>query len=272
MTTSTTPRRAIASLIAAAVLAVTPTAAPTLGSMAAAAPAPWATAPVDRSLHLAGAPNARDFTGYLGRNGALVNSLVIRSDNLSQLTGTDISRLSARSVRSVVDLRTDIERVLQPDKRVPGAVGVTYDVLGRAPITTLVDLPSAYRAFVTDAGVRAALKATLLEVKTTAAAGGTTLIHCTAGKDRTGWASAVLLTILGVDRSTVESDFLASNTYRHTSPSDRFNGVDIDWLRSSFSTADRVYGSFDNYVRSGLGLSAPDIAALQTLLLTPAQS
>ncbi|NED82509.1 tyrosine-protein phosphatase, partial [Streptomyces sp. SID11233] len=40
------------------------------------------------------------------------------------------------------------------------------------------------------------------------------LYHCTAGKDRTGWATAALLTALGVPRETVTDDYLASNTYR----------------------------------------------------------
>ncbi|WP_253663407.1 tyrosine-protein phosphatase [Williamsia maris] len=266
---STTPRRAIAGLLASAALLLIPVAAPTLGAPAGAAPSPTTREATDRSLHLTGAPNARDFAGYRGIEGAQVNSKVIRSDNLSRITSEDVARLTTRSVRSVVDLRTGVERALQPDRRLPGAVEVTHDVLGRSPITTLVDLPSAYRSFVTDSGARVAIAATLRGIESTAAAGGTTLIHCTAGKDRTGWVSAVLLSVLGVDRPTIEADFLASNTYRHTSASDRINGVDVAWLRSSFATADARYGSIDGYVRAGLGLSARDITTLRSVLLTP---
>ncbi|NED64041.1 tyrosine-protein phosphatase, partial [Streptomyces sp. SID10244] len=83
----------------------------------------------------------------------------------------------------------------------------------------------------------------------------------------TGWASAVLLSILGVDRSTVEQDYLASNTFRHADAGDSLNGVNISSLRAAFAAADKTYGSFDNYVSKGLGLTAGDIAGLKKGLL-----
>ena len=93
------------------------------------------------------------------------------------------------------------------------------------------------------------------------------LFHCSAGKDRAGWTAAVLLTLLGVDRETVEADFLASNDYRHTSPADPFNGTNVEWLRSAFRTAEEAYGGFDGYVRDGLGLTDDEVAALREGLL-----
>ena len=235
-----------------------------LGAAAAdAAPAPT----VDRSLHLTGAPNARTLAGYVGTGGRVVDDRVIRSDNLSQLTAADVGVLQRRDVEVIVDLRTGVERALQPDRPVPGAAVRDRDVLGRTPVTTLIDLPASYRAFVTDPGARAQIAATLRDVAAVTAAGHRVLIHCTAGKDRTGWVSAVLLEILGVGRGTIESDYLASNTYRHASPRDGINGVNLGLLRTSWRLVDSRYGGMDGYVHRGLGLDDAVLARLRGALL-----
>jgi protein-tyrosine phosphatase len=92
---------------------------------------------------------------------------------------------------------------------------------------------------------------------------GATVFHCTAGKDRTGWGAAVLLTILGVPKATVYQDYMASNTYLG-----RTDAVESAWLDEAFHEVDQAYGSFDNYVRDGLKLSDATVAALRARLLT----
>src|SRR5262249_22599627 len=92
---------------------------------------------------------------------------------------------------------------------------------------------------------------------------GAVVFHCTAGKDRTGWGTAVLLTILGVPKATVYSDYLASNTYLNDS-----TAVESSWLDEAFTEVNSSYGSFDNYVHKGLGLSDATIAALRAKMLT----
>lgn len=261
-------RHRLVCVIAACCAIAAPALTPALAAPAAALPArvaPAITTPA--AIHLTGTQNTRTFANYRTTDGHAIRALVIRSDNLSKLTPADARTLADLHVTSIIDFRTQIERAAQPDRPVPGASVHDFDVLGASPVTTLVDLPSAYRAFVTDPGANRAFRNTLLEIKNVAGAGNTVLYHCTAGKDRTGWASAVLLTILGVDRTTVEQDYLASNTFRHTSPSDPVNGVNIAWLRTSFATANQVYGSFDNYVHRGLGLTDADIAGLKKALL-----
>ena len=66
------------------------------------------------------------------------------------------------------------------------------------------------RAFVGDAGMRAQFGTLFNELASVDAA---QLLHCTAGKDRTGWAAAVLQSIAGVDSATIMSDYLATNEY-----------------------------------------------------------
>ncbi len=220
-----------------------------------------------REIGLQGTDNTRLLAGYRGRDGKVVNNLVLRSDNLSKLTAADQRRLAARKTTVVVDLRTDVERRVQPDRPVPGARWMSADVLAAQFPLGMIDLPTAYRSFVTDPHARAEIRRTLLAVKDATAQGRTALFHCTAGKDRTGWTAATLLTILGVDRGTVEADYLASNHYRHTTARDPYNGVSRDLLNTSLREVRVHYGTFDRYLRVGLKLTEADLAALRHQLL-----
>ncbi|MGW5074975.1 tyrosine-protein phosphatase [Rhodococcus sp. NPDC004095] len=223
----------------------------------------------DRSLHLDGAKNARDVGGYTTTDGKTVKTgLVYRTDALSSLSAADLTKLQSLNVKVVDDLRTVYERTIQPDKVPAGATANWYDVLGGSPITTLVDLKSAYVAFIDGPGANEAFGAVLRDIRDT---DGAVLYHCSAGKDRTGWTTAVLLTILGVDRATVNEDFMLSNVYRGTDgtgSTGSIDGVQQSWLDTSFATAEERYGSFDAYVRQGLGLTDADIAALKAKLLS----
>jgi protein-tyrosine phosphatase len=265
----------LGAMAAAAAIVTTPVALTATTTPALAAPAATQSSVTQAGARIAldGTENTRTLAGFRTTDGGVVRAnRVLRSDDLSTLSPADLARLQEQRVGVVVDLRTGLERTLQPDKAVPDTRAEWFDVLGALPLTSLVDLSSSYRAFVTDPAARAAFGATLHTIETTAADGRSVLYHCSAGKDRTGWTTAVLLTILGVDREQVEADFLASNTYRNASPTDPLNGVDIDWLRTAFRTADETFGSFDNYVRDGLGLTASDIDSLRTELLDPASA
>ncbi|MFQ6397251.1 tyrosine-protein phosphatase [Nocardia sp. KC 131] len=224
----------------------------------------------DRSLNLQGVQNARDAGGYRTADGRLVRTgLVYRAGQLNNATPTDLADLTQRRVRYVDDLRTVFERTIGPDKVPAGATAHWDDVIGQAPpqtlITTLTGGDDLYRAFITAPGANRAFASVLRDIIDTE--DGAVLFHCTAGKDRTGWTSAVLLSILGVDRGTVNKDYLLSNQYRNTGPNDNLNGVQQPWLDAAFDQADQTYGSFDNYVRDGLELSAADVVALKAKML-----
>jgi len=255
---------ATAALVAAPATAMTAT--------AQAAPAPATQAPaaagLPHSLGLTSVKNARDLGGYRTANGQTVaTDLVFRTANLASLSPADAAKLTSLHLTTDVDLRTAIERTIQPDRPVAGTAQQWNDVLGQANPLDLLNLSGAYVDFVTNPAARAAFGKTLKTIGANAAAGKATLFHCSAGKDRTGWTAAVLLTILGVDRNTVNQDYLLSNTYNNTTQNDPINGVNIDWLNASFNAANQHYGSFDNYVKSGLGLTAADIASLKHSLL-----
>lgn len=265
MTRSRAVRASLAAATAAAVLL-----GPVVGQ-AVAAPAPTSeTGTADRLLGLIGVQNARDAGGYRTTDGHRVRTgLVFRTGALDKATSEDLARLSALGVGVVDDLRTGYERALGADKLPAGATGNSYDVLGQAPPMIMAGAlfggEGLYRAFITAPGANEAFAAVLRDI--IAADGAGVLFHCSAGKDRTGWASAVLLTLLGVDRDTVTADYLASNTYRNAAPTDPLNGVQQSWLDAAFDQASQSYGSFDGYVRDGLGLSDAEVTALRAALL-----
>ncbi|MFI5716922.1 tyrosine-protein phosphatase [Nocardia sp. NPDC051750] len=229
---------------------------------------------VDRSLHLAGAPNARDLGGYRTADGHTVRSgIAFRTDQLTNLTPADLAELTRLGVRKVDDLRTVYERALGPDRIPAGAQSNWYDVIGAAPLpelmSTLAGGNEMYRALVTAPGANRAVASVLRDVIETGRTpeGGAVVFHCTAGKDRTGWVAAVLLTVLGVDRDTVTGDYLLSNHYRNAAPGDGLAGVEQEWLDSAFDQVAQSYGSFDRYVNEGLGLSTSDVQALKARML-----
>ncbi|WP_328397265.1 tyrosine-protein phosphatase [Nocardia sp. NBC_00416] len=227
----------------------------------------------DRSLHLAGAPNARDLGGYRTVDGRTVRTgVAFRTDQLNNLTPADLAELTRLGVRDVDDLRTVYERALGPDRIPAGAHANWYDVIGAAPLpelmSTLAGGDDLYRAFITAPGASQAVAGVLRDIAESGHDGGAVLFHCTAGKDRTGWVAAVLLTVLGVDRATVTEDYLLSNQYRAAAAGDPLSGVKKEWLDSAFDQVAATYGSFDRYVSEGLRLSPAEVDALKQRMLS----
>jgi protein-tyrosine phosphatase len=245
----------------------------------------------ERSLHLASAPNFRDVGGYRTRDGRWVRmGVAYRSDQLDRLTDQDLAVIAELAPTMVVDLRTDAERRGGADRVPPGARPLVEDVLADAPpggpamgaLTTpdaaaqflvaanrqFVDLPSARKAY---AGLFGELED----------ANGEVIYHCSAGKDRTGWASAVLLTLLGVPRETVVADYLASNGYLTDKNAALFQKLPPQraaimeplmtvrraYIDAAFDEAERQYGSIDRYADQALGLDAAAVARLKARFL-----
>ncbi|MFE5288454.1 tyrosine-protein phosphatase [Nocardia sp. NPDC056611] len=226
--------------------------------------------PVARSLNLSGVQNARDVGGYRTADGHTVRTnLVFRTAALGSATTADVAALAAHNVVSVHDLRTNYEQLLNGADKIPaGAAEHHDDIMGGASplagLSTASSAANAYPQFITSPGANAGFADVLRDI---AYNNGGVLFHCTAGKDRTGWAGAVLLTLLGVDKDTVYYDFMLSSFYRNAAPGDVNNGVTAAELDSAFDQANKSYGSFANYVSNGLELTAADIAALKAKML-----
>ncbi|WP_405009062.1 tyrosine-protein phosphatase [Kitasatospora sp. NBC_01539] len=242
----------------------------------------------DRSLHLASAPNFRDAGGYRTSGGHWVRMGVLyRSGDLARLTDADLATLRRLGIRTDIDLRTASERAASPDRVPTGTTYVVADVLGSGIAGSLPATEAAAvqmmedveRTMVSSDSGRAAYTTLVGAAADRGAAA--VLYHCTAGKDRTGWASAAVLTALGVPRATVNADYLASNTYRAAENAAALQQVPASmrpayqalldvrpsYLDAGFAEVTRVYGSFDGYLRTGLGLDARDLRDLRRQLL-----
>jgi protein tyrosine/serine phosphatase len=247
-------------------------------------------------VRLASADNFRDVTGpgYLSAAGTPLRAGVFFRSNELGLTDEDAGTIAGLGITDIYDLRDDHEVEAHPDVPVPGATWTHLEVKGipMDSVATLATVAEAdevmrdvYRGFVVHEGGRASFADLLTRLATTDAP---QLFHCTAGKDRTGWASVLLLHLAGVDREVIERDYLLTNTVssatrdkylgmvrEHLSPEmvpvyERVLVADGAYLAAAYDAVAAAFGSLDGYLADGLGLSAETIGALRSRLLTEA--
>ncbi|MFJ6935444.1 tyrosine-protein phosphatase [Streptomyces sp. NPDC101132] len=246
----------------------------------------------DRLVRLDGTVNLRDAGGYRTSDGRWVRmGEVYRSDALNRLTADDQATLRRLGIRTVFDLRTQGERDKDPD-RVPAGTAYTvadvfadsgaFSTMPRTPDEAVRAMIDAEKAMVSSPAGRKAYAQVAEGLAAADARGEAVLFHCTAGKDRTGWAAAALLTGLGVPRATVEADYLASNDYRkaandallgHLPPAQAavykpLLDVRPEYLNAGYEEVAARYGGFDAYLHDGLGLNDHTQHRLQKSLLT----
>ncbi|HEX7746286.1 MAG TPA: tyrosine-protein phosphatase [Micromonosporaceae bacterium] len=257
---------------------------------------------------LEGAPNSRDLGGQVGAGSRPVRAgRLIRSAALGRLTDDDLPVLGKLGVACVVDLRDGSEMAVAPPDRLAGEPQVMHLPVHdpRHPVFTYVsalllghDLTSyatlaregtpaamagIYRWFVTDDAACASFGAA---VRLAAQPANLPLLyHCSAGKDRTGWLSAILLEALGVDRAAIRDDYLRTNELTESlqevilaAMQARQPSLDVEavrpvlqvrpeYLDAAYGEVERRYGSFARYLRGGLGLTDQIIQALRDELL-----
>jgi protein-tyrosine phosphatase len=250
-----------------------------------------------RHVALDGAVNVRDIGGYRSVYGLeVVRGRLFRGDSLGQLTRADVERLDRLGLRTVIDFRTSGEVLTGGDDRLPyggGDLGAIYELiasgdherqrreLGDGRAASL--MAEMNRGFVTDARQREAFGAAL---RLLCAPGRLPLLyHCAGGKDRAGWMTAIVLTVLGVPREPVLGDYLLSNDFHRTGYQKlRLDlvktGIVADpellrpvleesatYLGAAFEEADRSYGSFGRFLTYGLEVSEAMLAELRRALL-----
>jgi len=103
------------------------------------------------------------------------------------------------------------------------------------------------------------------------------VIHCTAGKDRTGFACALILHTLGVSRDTISEDYLLTNRFYRRDPNHSsdlpddikqvLGSVQTSFLAAAFEAIDADYGDLETYLRDGLGLGQAERAHLEARYL-----
>jgi protein-tyrosine phosphatase len=231
--------------------------------------------------------------------------LAFRAPGLGRLTDADVQALGRLGLTDLLDLRHGSEIETAPPDRLPAGPQVAhipiYDpahpvftylsaVLLGHDLSAYAELavegtPSAmlaiYRWFVSAPAARTAFGTAVRRI---AATSGPVLFHCSAGKDRTGWLSAILLGALGVERSVIVEDYLLSNEVtardnerllgvlgsRRGVPAEVLRpviSVVPDYLDEAYAAVKAHHGTFDRYLRDGLGLDEAELAALRTRLL-----
>ena len=218
---------------------------------------------LERALSIAGVHNARDLGGLSGALGTVRRGRVLRSAALDRLTPTGAGALADLGLRTVFDLRTQEERDEAPS-RIALAPGLTeVDVVVVDYLGTLDDLPAGPMELYLHLVERSALG--IVEVFEYLARPEATpaLVHCTAGKDRTGLTIALLLELLGVPRPVIVADYVASNTglLGHLRTS-----VSTELMENTLAALDRLHGSPLGYLEAH-GLSGATVETLRDGLL-----
>lgn len=253
---------------------------------------------------LPSAPNLRDLGGTPTASGTVRPGALYRSATLVGLTEEDAAQLTALGVRTVYDLRTADETTQSPDRLPAGVQAVSLDVLADSSLSvaaTLGDLETDPKAFARNlAGGRAirlfeetyrdlvrlpsalasyrGLLTGIIDDKRERAA----LFHCTTGKDRTGWAAALVLSLLGASEEDIYADYLRTNTDLLPALAPQFArleelglsredllpvlGVRESYLAAAFEQMREQFGSIEEYALHGLGVASTEVTALRARL------
>jgi protein-tyrosine phosphatase len=248
--------------------------------------------------------NFRDFGGYRTQNGtSLKKGLLYRSGDLSKATDADLEYISSLGIQTVCDLRSEGERRRQPD-RVPAAMPFTFFNIPMRPIveyharsmrrlfslmfgrerrTDYVAVSyQAYREYATS--YLPQLKALFQRISNPESL--PVLIHCSAGKDRTGVVSSLIHLVLGVPFETAMEDYLKTNgnlieykedIFRKLSKLGYFGipwkklyaplfAARADFLNAAIEQVKADFGAIDGWFRRGLGFSEKDKLGLVSVL------
>jgi protein-tyrosine phosphatase len=253
----------------------------------------------ERVLPLEGMDNFRDLGGYRTRDGGRTRwGVVFRADAPDQLTPADLAAIDRLGLRVAYDLRTDAERGQAPSA-LPAVIrreafGIGGEAARTASLAALftggrpeaIPADFLHRVYLEmaeqDAPVFGRVLTGLAEPL-----GAPAVIHCTAGKDRTGLAAALLLSVLGVDDPTVLADYTLSRVYfterrmARLLPTLTKLGLDLDCYHAIFGAPGHAmaatlaalrsqYGSVPDYLVQRAGMAPETFAALRAALVAPA--
>ena len=249
---------------------------------------------MERRLGMDGAPNFRDFGGYRTSAGRQVKwGFLFRSGHLSTLSQQDVDLLASLDLDLVFDFRR-LEEQESDLSRLPGEP--------RPRVVSLPIIPGSNSRFFEEAGRQdqgpGAMFDFMLEInrdfadsqaetygrmfsEILAAQDARFLVHCAAGKDRTGFAAAIVLLALGVPREVVMRDYLLTGRYfipereldrlRHKYQLEHMLAdairpmleVHEDYLAMALAYIDEHYESVERYLERALGVGAPELAELR---------
>lgn len=250
----------------------------------------------ERVLPLASVPNFRDIGGYETRDGKRVRwHRVFRASALDRVSAADTQILEDMNIQLVCDVRTREEHQAHPDK-----LPLSITVINTPPLSDdnllmqlgrLLFVPGFLERLLLDVYTRVMLDEnpqvfTAIFERLADPDNLPMVIHCAAGKDRTGIVSAVLLSLLGVPEETIIADYTLSNReYAYFKESTRkslaqlrivgLTEADFDYLliadgqlmRETLAYMKQKYGSAEHYLVGHAGISPQAIEAIRTHLL-----
>jgi protein-tyrosine phosphatase len=263
--------------------------------------------PAGASLGIASAPNLRDLGGWATRDGGRVRrGLVYRSAQLTRLVGADSLAFAQLGIRTVYDLRTSLERGMMADRLPDGTDYMVADVLAgssaAAPAQLLAVLsnPTSANAMLGGDKTLALFTQAYREIVSLPSAldgfgrlfrdlgdeqRRPVLFHCATGKDRTGWAAAALLMLLGVPHDDVMNEYMLTNAALLPSLEPVFDqfrqaggdpdllrpvlGVEPAYLETALDEMRLRFGSVEGYFDVGLQLGPDAQQALRDALIDP---
>ncbi len=249
-----------------------------------------------RFILLDGGRNFRDVGGYRTTDGRTVRwNRLYRSGSLGRLTPAGEARLEQLGIGAIIDLRSTEERASDTNARLTAA-GLGYWARGYAfshgNIVTLMRNPAnhtpaaarrimldAYRNFPREHAP--GYRQLFARLGASAGAGkGAVVVNCSAGKDRSGLAAALVLTALGVPYPTIRRDFMLSNGapgmdslaaamagMLPPAAVPPIMGVEPAYLDAAFAQIRRDYGSVNGYLNRELGVGPAEIRQLRARML-----
>ncbi|MDR1975441.1 MAG: tyrosine-protein phosphatase [Campylobacteraceae bacterium] len=232
----------------------------------------------ERLLPIEGAYNVRDLGGYKTADGKTVKwGKMFRSGDLPQLSAYDIAYLENIGIKSVVDFRSEGERTAAPDTTLATVTDrYEFPIDAGSVLTTGETTEENYQALIEGnknfaTTFKDEFKSYFAEAMDEANL--PLLFHCSAGKDRAGFASAMFLSALGVDRETIIEDYMLSAKFvaekyasyveaaPHMAP---MFTVYPEYIGAAFDTIDSEYGGVDKYLTDELGVDLEKMRAIYT--------
>jgi protein-tyrosine phosphatase len=250
----------------------------------------------ERQIPLTQGSNFRDIGGYPAAGGKQVRyGLIYRSGATPVLTDADVARIKALGLKNIVDLRSSEERLLAPTR----LTGIPYTAIDYSMLAMMGDRRNftnggdLYRNF--PAFLAPHLRIVFDDLL---AAKGPIVYHCSAGQDRTGFATAMVLSALGVPRDVITADYHLSTADRkpefelpkidaetaarnpvarmfaayqgnpgYATPQPLKDKDGTAFLDSAFAEIEAKWGSVDHYLEKAIGLTKADRALLRATYL-----
>jgi protein-tyrosine phosphatase len=256
----------------------------------------------DRIVRLEGVGNFRDFGGYAASGGRQIKrGKLYRSAHHAQATDADLEAIAGLGIAAIVDLRRGEERERMPSRRHDGFAGLVIEnPTNEATSDPWVEFikrsdasADAFRGYLVSYMRAAPFEARHVDLfsryfRALAEVDGPILIHCAAGKDRTGLLAALTHRLLEVGEDDIFEDYLLTNTaarieermhlvaevikqHSGRTPTDEAvraaMAVEAGYLMAAFGAIETVHGDVDGYLQDVLGVGAEARAAIGARLL-----